>query len=106
MIDGKAFPHRDLIIFLTFCVIFSTLVLQGLTLRPLINWLGVKSDGSEHRNEMDARLKLLSGIIEHIEENYSLALSDDVLKPGENEIRDPDPEDPPRCQQGVRWKTG
>ena len=79
MIDGKAFPHRDLIIFLTFCVIFSTLVLQGLTLRPLINWLGVKSDGSEHRNEMDARLKLLSGIIEHIEENYSLALSDEVL---------------------------
>lgn len=78
-VNGKAFPHRELIIFLTFCVIFSTLVLQGLTLRPLINWLGVKSDGSEHRNEMEARLRLLSGIIEHIEENYSLALSDEVL---------------------------
>jgi Na+/H+ antiporter len=77
--EGVPFPNRDLIIFLTFCVIFSTLVLQGLTLRPLINWLGVKSDGSEHRSELEARLKLASGIIEHIEENYSLALSDDVL---------------------------
>lgn len=79
MIEGRPFPHRDLIIFLTFCVIFSTLVLQGLTLRPLINWLGVKSDGSEHKSELEARLKLAAGIIEHIEENYSLALSDEVL---------------------------
>jgi CPA1 family monovalent cation:H+ antiporter len=76
---SEPFPNRDLIIFLTFCVIFSTLVLQGLTLRPLINWLGVKSDGTEHRNEREARMLLASGIIEHIEENYSLALSDEVL---------------------------
>jgi CPA1 family monovalent cation:H+ antiporter len=77
--ENKPFPNRDLIIFLTFCVIFSTLILQGLTLRPLINWLGIRSDGSEHRNEKDARMKLAASVIEHIEENYSLALSDEVL---------------------------
>ncbi|HTE34795.1 MAG TPA: cation:proton antiporter, partial [Chryseolinea sp.] len=76
---SKPFPNRNLIIFLTFCVIFSTLVLQGLTLRPLIKWLGIKVDDKEHRDEQEARLKLASTIIEHIEENYSLSLSDEVL---------------------------
>jgi CPA1 family monovalent cation:H+ antiporter len=60
-------------------VIFSTLVLQGLTLRPLINWLGIESDGKDHRDEQRARLVLASSVIEHIEENYALTLSDEVL---------------------------
>jgi CPA1 family monovalent cation:H+ antiporter len=34
-------PHRDLILFLTFCVIFGTLVGQGLSLPLLIRWLKV-----------------------------------------------------------------
>jgi len=39
--DGSKFPNRDLIQFLTFWVIFATLVLQGLTLPTLIRVLGV-----------------------------------------------------------------
>lgn len=79
-IEGsKPFPNRDLIIFLTFCVIFCTLVVQGLTLRPIIHWFGIKPDDKEHRDEQAARLKLAASIIEHIEENYSLSLSDEVL---------------------------
>jgi Na+/H+ antiporter len=35
------FPGRDLIVFLAFCAILATLVLQGTTLGPLIRWLGV-----------------------------------------------------------------
>jgi NhaP-type Na+/H+ or K+/H+ antiporter len=76
---AQPFPNRGLIIFLTFSVIFSTLVLQGLTLRPLIKWLGIKQDGREHAIEQQARLQIASSVIEHIEENYSLALNDDVL---------------------------
>ena len=73
------FPNRALIIFLTFSVIFSTLVLQGLTLRPMIRMFGIKSDGKEIEEEQEVRLSLASSVIEHIEENYSLGLSDDVL---------------------------
>jgi len=73
------FPHRNLIIFLTFCVIFSTLVIQGLTLRPLIKWLGIKADEIEHAHELEARLAIATSVIEHIEENYALSLSDEVL---------------------------
>lgn len=39
--DGSDFPYRDLILFLTFWVIFVTLVGQGLTLPWIIKWLGV-----------------------------------------------------------------
>ena len=39
--DGSPFPHRDLIIFLTFSVILVTLVLQGLTLPSVIRALGL-----------------------------------------------------------------
>lgn len=41
--EGKLVPvpHRDLILFLTFCVIFGTLVGQGLSLPLLIRWLKV-----------------------------------------------------------------
>jgi NhaP-type Na+/H+ or K+/H+ antiporter len=77
--ENTPFPNRELIIFLTFSVIFSTLVLQGLTLRPMIKMFGIKSDGSEHEIERHARIKLAASVIEHIEENYSLSLSDEVL---------------------------
>lgn len=76
---SEPFPNRNLIIFLTFCVIFSTLVFQGLTLRPLIKWLGIKGDGSELEHEYKARLKIAASVIEHIEENYALSLQDEVL---------------------------
>lgn len=55
--DGKPFPGRDLILFLTFVVILVTLVVQGLSLPPLIRWLGIKDDGLMEKEERQARLK-------------------------------------------------
>jgi CPA1 family monovalent cation:H+ antiporter len=46
-----------LILFLTFIVILATLVVQGLSLPPVIRWLGVKDDGSMEKEERKARLK-------------------------------------------------
>ncbi|HJZ46571.1 MAG TPA: Na+/H+ antiporter [Roseiflexaceae bacterium] len=42
--SGVVFPERDRIIFLTFCVIVATLVVQGLGLVPLIRILGLRAD--------------------------------------------------------------
>lgn len=53
---GAPLPERDLIIFLTFAVIFSTLVVQGLSLAPLIRWLGIGDDGVDDEEELRARL--------------------------------------------------
>lgn len=55
--NGSPFPGRDLILFLTFIVILATLVVQGLSLPPLIRRLGVKDDGSMEKEEREARLK-------------------------------------------------
>ena len=54
--SGAAFPHRPVILFLTFAVIFATLVVQGLTLPALIRWLRITPE-SENREESLARLK-------------------------------------------------
>jgi CPA1 family monovalent cation:H+ antiporter len=49
------FPRRDIVQFLTFAVIFATLVLQGLTLPALIRRLGVRDDGEEEREDLLGR---------------------------------------------------
>ncbi|MFM7423609.1 MAG: Na+/H+ antiporter [Elainella sp.] len=64
---GTPFPQRNLVIFLTFCVILVTLVLQGLTLPPLIRWLKVTADNSSEREEMQARLRSAEAAMAHIE---------------------------------------
>jgi Na+/H+ antiporter len=51
----KPFPERDLVIFLTFCVIVATLVGQGLTLPWLVHRLHIASSGREEAEEAQAR---------------------------------------------------
>lgn len=66
---GLPFPDRDLLIFLTFCVILVTLVLQGLTLPLLIKKLGVRDDGvEEEREEVAARLAVVEAALGRLEE--------------------------------------
>jgi CPA1 family monovalent cation:H+ antiporter len=78
--NGAPFPQRDLILFLTFCVILSTLVLQGLSLPLVIRLLGLKADGNVHQEEAQVRLRIARSVIEHIEENLSLGvMTDEVL---------------------------
>jgi CPA1 family monovalent cation:H+ antiporter len=57
LLDGSPFPGRDYILFITFCVILATLVLQGLSLPVLIRRLGVVDDGLANVEERTARLK-------------------------------------------------
>ena len=67
--DGEAFPHRNLILFITFVVILVTLVLQGLTLPWLIRKLSVKSDqaNSELDQEKILQKKITQYSINQIE---------------------------------------
>ena len=57
--DGGAFPYRDLILFTAFSVVLGTLVVQGMTLRPLMNVLDLKDDGSVEREVRFARVETL-----------------------------------------------
>jgi CPA1 family monovalent cation:H+ antiporter len=66
--DGTSFPGRDYILFITFCVILATLVLQGLSLPLLIRRLGVIDDGLANVEERTARLKANEAALAYLTE--------------------------------------
>ena len=65
---SRPFPHRDLVIFLTFCVLLATLVIQGGTLPLLIRALGVKDDGTDEAEERVALAKTAKAALRRITE--------------------------------------
>jgi Na+/H+ antiporter len=66
---GEAFPVRDLILFLTFSAILATLVLQGLTLGPLIRWLRLRGDEeADTIAELKARREGAHAALERLEQ--------------------------------------
>lgn len=71
--DGSPFPYRDLILFTAFAVVFGTLVLQGLTLRPLILWLGLSDNDPVGQEVRYARTQAYRAAVASIGEEDSLA---------------------------------
>lgn len=56
---GAPFPGRDEIIFISFCVIFVTLVFQGLSLIPLLKILRIDGGDSVEERETEIRIAAL-----------------------------------------------
>src|SRR5919202_687257 len=80
---GGPFPERDLILFLTFTAILATLVVQGLTLGPLITALRLKSeDDADKVEELETRLEGARAALERLER---LGDDDDRVSPGARE---------------------
>jgi monovalent cation/hydrogen antiporter len=69
--NGQPFPGRNLILLLTFGVIFGTLLLQGLSLAPLIRWLKVVDDHVSEKEERLARLKANEAAMARLDEMKS-----------------------------------
>lgn len=65
---GQPFPQRHEIVFVTFCVILATLVLQGLSLPPLIRTLGLEGAGGPECEEPEARRIVLEAALARLEE--------------------------------------
>jgi Na+/H+ antiporter len=82
---GAAFPSRDLIIFVTFGVIFCTLVLQGFSLSPLVKKLGLEEDGSEANEERLVRTAMANAALERLRE---IAKAEEVPKHIVEKLRD------------------
>jgi len=64
--SGGAFPNRNVIIFVTFCVIAVTLVGQGLVLIPLISWLKIDAGGARRQRELEVRVAALEAAISRL----------------------------------------
>jgi Na+/H+ antiporter len=65
---GASFPQRDLIIFLTFCVILVTLVVQGLSLPVIIRALQVEPDHLDEKEDSKARIHAAEAALARLEE--------------------------------------
>jgi CPA1 family monovalent cation:H+ antiporter len=76
----EGFPYRDLIILCAFCVVLTTLVVQGLTLRPLLAMLGLKDDGSVQREVRLARAETARAALSVLAQEQDGHPSIDVLR--------------------------
>jgi NhaP-type Na+/H+ or K+/H+ antiporter len=64
--NGSTFPQRSMIIYLAFCLIVGTLVVQGLSLPWLIRRLGLSETGRVNWEEQEARRVLLREALVHL----------------------------------------
>ncbi len=69
---GAPFPHRDLILFATICVIAATLIGQGAALGPLTKWLdlgrvALREAAADARAETLARAGALDAVLERLD---------------------------------------
>lgn len=64
--NGMPFPHRNLILFITFVAILLTLVVQGLTLPTFINKSGLFEGAFKEEDEETTRAKMKKGLKQHI----------------------------------------
>jgi CPA1 family monovalent cation:H+ antiporter len=70
--NGQPFPHRELILFISFGVIIFTLVGQGLMLPLVVRCLGIARSGEEERSsqiesELGVRLAALEAVEKRLE---------------------------------------
>jgi CPA1 family monovalent cation:H+ antiporter len=84
--NGDGFPYRDLILFVSFGVIFITLVGLGLGLPLVVKCLGVADAGrdehrADHESEIAARRKALAAALASLDAmTDDRELSDEVVK--------------------------
>lgn len=71
IVNGHEFEQRNLIVFLTFSVILVTLVLQGLTLPPVIRALGLMRAKGMEPEERCARELAIKDAIAYLEKGRS-----------------------------------
>jgi len=109
--NGEPFTQRNLILFLTFSIIFVTLVLQGLSLPPIIRALGLTGSHEEEHEELTARRILLQRVLVSLREQLATASEEehhdieDMIHIYEHRLeatRDPAVEQSPAAPRHVR----
>jgi monovalent cation/hydrogen antiporter len=69
----SGFPGRDLIVLSAFCVVLGTLVIQGFTLRPLLDRLGFEADGGVGQEISRGRLGIMQAALDTLARERSPA---------------------------------
>jgi Na+/H+ antiporter len=74
--EGTPFPYRGMLLAITFGVVLGTLVIQGLTLAPLVRWFKLSDPNhSAAEEELHVRLELVAAAVSYLETQEQYALS-------------------------------
>jgi Na+/H+ antiporter len=77
---GPSFPYRNLLLFSAFCVVLGTLIIQGLTLRPLLFALAIKEDKTVDREAALARTEAAKAALRALDEEPASTATDAVRR--------------------------
>ncbi len=82
-----AFPHRDLILFTAFSVVLGTLVVQGMTVRPLLSFLALEDDGAVESEVKLARVETLRAGLAGLDTSAATEAADLLRRRHELQLR-------------------
>jgi len=90
--NGANFEQRSMIVYLTFCLIVTSLVLQGLTMPWLIRLMAIDSSNDEEQEERHARRRLVEDVLRflkrrRIQERFGAAVVKEMLSIYERRLR-------------------
>jgi CPA1 family monovalent cation:H+ antiporter len=82
--NGTSFGQRSMIVYLTFCLIVTSLVLQGLTMPWIVRLMAIDSTNEEEREENHARRTLIEDALRYlnrrrVRERFDAALVREML---------------------------
>ncbi|HEX4446314.1 MAG TPA: cation:proton antiporter, partial [Polyangiaceae bacterium] len=67
----EGFPQRDLIVLTSFAVVVGTLLVQGLTLKPLVLWLDLRDDNPVEREVRQGWTRALESALDSLKDDES-----------------------------------
>ena len=80
VVSGTPFPHRDLILFVTFGVIIVTLIGQGVMLPWVVRWLGLHREGhAERKREIEAELSARQAALKEVRKRLEKVIKEHEL---------------------------
>lgn len=90
--NGTSYGQRSMIVYLTFCLIVTSLVLQGLTMPSLIRLMAIDSTNDEEREEIHARRRLVEDVLRYlnrrrVQERFDAAVVTEMLSIYERRLR-------------------
>ncbi|HEY0244850.1 MAG TPA: Na+/H+ antiporter [Mucilaginibacter sp.] len=74
--NGTSFPHRSLILFITFVVIFFTLILQGLSLPFILRIMKLEVQENDIQQEHEIRYRLATAVVDYLENNCAKEITE------------------------------
>ena len=80
VMSGAPFPHRELILFVTFGVIIVTLIGQGAMLPSVVRWLGLHREGkAERKHEIEAELAARQAALKEVTKRLEKVIKEHEL---------------------------